>query len=386
MPLYEYVGITATGTKMGTIDANSKSLAKKLLLKNGIKATKIHRYSSYSEKAFWKFLSLIGILLQQNIPLVEALKIGARQPQKKHAMIFEKILLSLEDGNQFHDSIENIFPAIDKNKLMLLRIGVERAGLKKVIASLLEQKRLEDDFSLNVQKALSYPIFVLLFAFIALIVVFDTVLPEFESLIDSSNASTLQNIIMKASGKGYSSFVRMLWYFISVILGLWLVSFSDKIKVRFFVFCNILPIIKNYLSAKSSREFLSSMSLSLSLKSDLMEAVRIASMSVLNPVHSRSLFEIREKLKSGYSFSSALSETRLFTDIDIATMELAEQSNNLPATITEICRQAERARLHRLSLISQIIAPLSILVLGLIIFLVAYVVITPMVAIQNSIG
>lgn len=131
MPLFEYAGGSVNGRQAGTIEAKSKSIAKELLLKKGINPTDLRKCSVHSEKTFWRFLSFLQILLEQNIPLAEALKLGSKQPNKKLSLIFQKTLSNLEDGYQFHEIIGNIFPGIDKNKIILLRIGVERAGLKK---------------------------------------------------------------------------------------------------------------------------------------------------------------------------------------------------------------------------------------------------------------
>lgn len=233
---------------------------------------------------------------------------------------------------------------------------------------------------------MAYPIFVLFFAVTALIVIFDTVLPEFKSLIDLSKASMLQNIIMKASGKGYSSVVSFVWMIAGFVAIVRFLMFSDAVKFKFFQFCDKTPLVNRYLRAKSGQDFLSSLSLSLALHTELMEAVRMAAVSVNNPVHSKLLLQLREKIKLGYSLSGVLSETKLFKELDIAIIKLAEQTQNLAGAMASICDQTNLARIKKLTVLSQVIGPFAILILGLIIFLVAYVVITPMMALQNSIG
>ena len=71
--------------------------------------------------------------------------------------------------------------------------------------------------------------------------------------------------------------------------------------------------------------------------------------------------------------------------MDLATIKLAEQSNSLAETTSTLSAQLQRDRLTRISLVSQFVGPLAILVLGLVIFLVAYVIITPIISLQEAI-
>ena len=92
-----------------------------------------------------------------------------------------------------------------------------------------------------------------------------------------------------------------------------------------------------------------------------------------------------DKLSEGVLFSDALYEAGLFSGMDLATIKLAEQSNSLAETTSTLSAQLQRDRLTRISLVSQFVGPLAILVLGLVIFLVAYVIITPIISLQEAI-
>ena len=107
---------------------------------------------------------------------------------------------------------------------------------------------------------------------------------------------------------------------------------------------------------------------------------------VTNPHHKTILTHIKSALLEGQTFRTALSQSGLFDDMQLAQIEIAERSNRLPQVVMDLDRSLVAERAHRMSLVSQVIGPISIIVLGIIIFLVAFVVVTPMMSLQNSIG
>ena len=135
----------------------------------------------------------------------------------------------------------------------------------------------------------------------------------------------------------------------------------------------------------TKRNFSEALALALGLKCSLSDGVKLASFSIKNPLHRDSVQRIPDKLSEGVLFSDALYEAGLFSGMDLATIKLAEQSNSLAETTSTLSAQLQRDRLTRISLVSQFAGPLAILVLGLVIFLVAYVIITPIISLQEAI-
>jgi type II secretory pathway component PulF len=72
--------------------------------------------------------------------------------------------------------------------------------------------------------------------------------------------------------------------------------------------------------------------------------------------------------------------------MQIAKIEVGEKSKTLPKILNSIVVDLIEKRRQRFDLFSQLVGPFAIILLGIIIFLVAYVVVTPMMALQNTIG
>ena len=211
MPDFHYRGLSISGSVSGFIEASSKKSAESLLKAKGIKVLNLKVERPYDVKTFWLFLSLIKSLLDQKISLVDALEISLNQSNLKIKKIASRTLSQLSEGQTLNVIFESIFKGLDQKTLSLLKIGSEQSGLAHAAGILLEEQKLKIDMKREFNRAIAYPAFVLLFAVAALIVVFDTVLPEFSQFIDHQNQTLMQKIILSGAGKGYSTFLSVLW-------------------------------------------------------------------------------------------------------------------------------------------------------------------------------
>ena len=385
MPLFEYTGLSIEGRVSGNIIAGTARDAREELQKKGVKVKELRKRKVLNENIFWKCISLLKILMAQNVSLVDALKIAREQRDRKLSYAFGQMLIGLQNGLQFHEVLTDLFPSVSVNTIAMLRIGAEKNGLSLAIKSVVQQKENKDALNSEIRKAIAYPTFVMFFALLTLVVVFDTVLPEFANLVDTQNLNWLQNVIISGAGKGYSSLLVGFWILIGLLFIYWALSKSKFFNLKFYYLLNFVPGLRALQISSSRRSFLNAFSLALGLKCSLSDSVRLASVSIKNPLHLERVQKIPAQLTEGVLFSDALSEAGLVSGMDLATIKLAEQSNSLAETTLALSAKLQRERLTRITLVSQFAGPVAILVLGLVIFLVAYVIITPIISLQEAI-
>ena len=385
MPLFEYTGLSIEGRVSGNIIAGTARDAREELQKKGVKVKELRKRKVLNENIFWKCISLLKVLMAQNVSLVDALKIAREQRDRKLSYAFGQMLIGLQNGLQFHEVLTDLFPSVSVNTIAMLRIGAEKNGLSLAIKSIVQQKENKDALNSEIRKAIAYPTFVMFFALLTLVVVFDTVLPEFANLVDTQNLNWLQNVIISGAGKGYSSLLVGFWILIGLLFIYWALSKSKFFNLKFYYLLNFVPGLRALQISSSRRSFLNAFSLALGLKCSLSDSVRLASVSIKNPLHLERVQKIPAQLREGVLFSDALSEAGLVSGMDLATIKLAEQSNSLAETTLALSAKLQRERLTRISLVSQFAGPVAILVLGLVIFLVAYVIITPIISLQEAI-
>jgi len=386
MPDFAYKGHSIQGPVQGMITASTKAGAQKQLRAQGISPKSMTRTQRHTDAVFWIFIDTLCILLQQNIKLSEALEIMQSQQSPKVRDAAVRLLAKLGDGIPFPAALPQVFRSIPAQTLQLIDIGNRSAGLTQAVTLIKEERDTARKQKQDLTKAISYPAFVLLFSVIALIVIFDTVLPEFKQLLQGAELTPLQQVIMQGAGRGYSGFLAVFWSLIGVVGVGYALGLHGATQRRLAQLADVVPVLSAVLRGRSRGQFLHALALALQLKSDVSEACVMAAKYVTNPHHKTILSRIKSALLEGQTFRTALSHSGLFDDMQLAQIEIAERSNRLSQVVMDLDRTLMAERAHRISLVSQVIGPLAIIVLGIIIFLVAFVVVTPMMSLQNSIG
>ena len=386
MAKYYYTAQTPDGPVSGLLDATSKKLILKELSNKGYSITEIKRARKFGKKAFWNFIESLHALIDQNTTLSEALALLAAQNNRTIRKIADQLNGALSEGTDFLDALETVFYDLDLAIVSLLRVGYENAGLEKSLSQIIIAKSQKDELVRETQKAIAYPAFVLVISLFVLIIIFDNVLPEFRTMISEDSHSGLTALILSFSGKGYDTLLYIFWSTLGVLFFFAMLRSTKVTRLRFEKTLNFLPILGSFLRIKTKLSFLENISLALALKSDLKQALQFSVKAVSNRYHQVLLFRLEQEILEGTSFEVALRRTGLFDQMELLRIGLAEKSARLPATFETLYNSNVANRQKWVNLVIQLLGPFAIIVLGLIIFFVAFAVVTPMISLQQSVG
>ena len=386
MAKYYYTAQTPDGPVSGLLDATSKKLILKELLNKGYSVTGIRRARKFGKKAFWNFIETLHVLIDQNTTLSEALALLAAQNNRTIRKIADQLNGALSEGTDFLDALETVFYDLDLAIVSLLRVGYENAGLEKSLSQIIIAKSQKDELVRETQKAIAYPAFVLVISLFVLIIIFDNVLPEFRTMISEDSQSGLTALILSFSGRGYDTLLYIFWSTLGVLFFFAMLRSTKVTRLRFEKTLNFIPILGSFLRIKTKLSFLENISLALALKSDLKQALQFSVKAVSNRYHQVLLFRLEQEILEGTSFEVALTRTGLFDQMELLRIGLAEKSARLPATFETLYNSNVANRQKWVNLVIQLLGPFAIIVLGLIIFFVAFAVVTPMISLQQSVG
>ena len=386
MAKYYYTAQTPDGPVSGLLDATSKKLILKELSNKGYSVTEIKRARKFGKKAFWNFIETLHVLIDQNTTLSEALALLAAQNNRTIRKIADQLNGALSEGTDFLDALETVFYDLDLAIVSLLRVGYENAGLEKSLSQIIIAKSQKDELVRETQKAIAYPAFVLVISLFVLIIIFDNVLPEFRTMISEDSQSGLTALILSFSGRGYDTLLYIFWSTLGVLFFFAMLRSTKVTRLRLEKTLNFIPILGSFLRIKTKLSFLENISLALALKSDLKQALQFSVKAVSNRYHQVLLFRLEQEILEGTSFEVALTRTGLFDQMELLRIGLAEKSARLPATFETLYNSNVANRQKWVNLVIQLLGPFAIIVLGLIIFFVAFAVVTPMISLQQSVG
>ena len=386
MARYFYIGQSTEGSISGYIEANSKSAANKKLTAKGYLIDQVKYSKKFNKKTFWNFIESLHALINENTSLAEAVFLLEAQENRTISKIAKQINSGILEGDDFMKTLEDVFHGIDKSIISLLRIGYENAGLNISLSLIISAKSQKDEILRETQKAIAYPAFVLLISIFVLIIIFDSVLPEFNAIISADSQSKLTQFILSFAGRGYESLIYAFWSILGLIFFYTIVSTFKTGKFIIDKVLNFTPFIGKVLRVKSKLIFLENISLALSLKSDLKEALKFSIQSINNQYHKTLLISLEHEILEGTSFEKALKATGIFNPMELLRIGLAEKSAKLPNTFKSLFNDNIRNYQKWINLLVQLLGPIAIIILGLIIFFVAFEVVTPMMSLQQSVG
>jgi len=386
MTKYYYTAQTPDGPVSGLLDAKSKKLILKELSNKGYSVTELKRARKFGKKAFWNFIESLHALIDQNTTLSEALALLAAQNNQTIRNIADQLNSALSEGTDFLDALETVFYDLDLAIVSLLKVGYENAGLEKSLSQIIIAKSQKDELVRETQKAIAYPAFVLVISLFVLIIIFDNVLPEFRTMISEDSQSGLTVLILSFAGRGYDTLLSIFWSTLGILFFFAILRSTEATRLRLEKTLNFIPILGSFLRIKTKLSFLENISLALALKSDLKQALQFSVKAVSNRYHQVLLFRLEQEILEGTSFEVALTRTGLFGQMELLRIGLAEKSARLPATFETLYKSNIANRQKWLNLVIQLLGPFAIILLGLIIFFVAFAVVTPMISLQQSVG
>ena len=386
MKKYYYKAQSQVGPVSGVVEAISKKNARHRLLQQGELVTELKLMKRYSEKIFWNFIKVLYTLIDQDMALSEALNILASSKSGPISSISYLLNEELSEGVDFLVAVENLFSNVNTETISLLRVGYENADLGKSLSLIIAAKERKNAFLAELQKAITYPLFVFSVSIFVLIIIFDNVLPEFKTLIKEDTQSFLTNFILSFSGEGYATLLNLLWFSIVFLLLIVLLRSSDQSRFLLEKVLDTTPLLGQISRMRVKSIFLENISLALLLRSDLKMAIQFSVRATGNQYHRLALSKVKDEILEGSSVEEALKNTDLFNRMELLRIGLAEKSGTLPKTFENLLESNYQNQRKWLGLLTQLLGPVTIVLLGVIIFFVALTVVTPMMSLQQAVG
>jgi len=239
---------------------------------------------------------------------------------------------------------------------------------------------LEDISRKRVRAALRYPIFVICFAFIAIMVISIFVIPKFASLYSTFHATLpLPTRILM----GFSLFVRTYWWLIVgviVLAGIALTYSLRRPTMRLFVdrMQLKLPIIGGILERIVMANFSRNLAMLLETGVPLVESLTLVANVVNNAYAKEKILSMRVAIERGKNLSQAASTIQFFSPLILQMLAVGEETGNMDKMLTEVCNFYEQEVDYDIKNLTAKLEPILLIFVGCIVLLLALGVFLPM--------
>ncbi len=341
----------------------------------------------WGSKKLTVFTQKLYNLTKSNVELLAALRLlQQNNKDQTERLLLEDITQSIKSGMTLSQSFSRhprYFPLLYVN---IVRAGESSGQLKDSLSQLLNYLQRIEELRLKIRQALAYPIFMIIVGAATIFVMLSFILPRLVSMFEDFQAVLpLPTRILLAV-----SHIFQQYWFIAVIFlaaGFFILQKNYSLKgVLFSYLKSHLPLVKGLVYKQAVANFATSLSLLLKSGVNLLSALGIVAPVMDNPVYIAHLGQVRQDIKGGDSFSQASVKVKIFPEFFTQMIRVGEESGKLESVLADIADSFQQEIESDLKIISALIEPAIILVLGLIIGCMVLAVLLPIFNINTLVG
>lgn len=326
-------------------------------------------------------------LAKSNVTLLRALRLMQEEARDRgEKTLLEDIIGNIKEGMTFSQCLgryPQYFPLLYVN---IIRTGESTGQLKDSFAQLLNYLERLENLRMKVRQALAYPIFMICTGLGTVFVMLTFILPRLVTMFEDFQAALpLPTRVLL----GTSAVFRRYWWIALLLAFLFFIALGKRSGGRarlISYFKYRMPLVKRLVEKQGIADFSTSLSLLLRSGLNLLAALGIAGPVIGNPRYITRLEQARQAIKDGASFSQALEKFGIFPEFFLQMIKVGEEGGRLDTILEDIAASYEQEIESDLKIISALIEPAIILVLGVIIGGMVLAVLLPIFNINALVG
>ncbi|MDD2865230.1 MAG: type II secretion system F family protein [Methylococcales bacterium] len=364
----------------GIIFATDEKKVHAELRKQGINVTKVRKKNaSLFSKRIQKilpsdiaiFARQLATMLNAGVPVVQALDIVGRGNENVSMRdLLMSIKVDVESGDSLTQALRKHPAYFDELFCNLIEAG-ERAG---VLESLLEKiatyKEKSESMKKKIKKALTYPVSVVIIAFIVTAVLLIFVVPVFEDLFKSFGADlpAFTKLVI-----AMSKWMQAYWWIIAAIItgAVYAFKFFKKTSEPFNYFLDKQILRTSVVGVIITKSAIARFARTLATMSaagvPLVESLESAAGTCGNRVYKNAVLKIREEVAIGQRLQFAIQESGLFPHMVIQMIAIGEESGALDAMLSKVADFYEEEVDNLVDNLSSLMEPMIMMVLGVLV-------------------
>nr|WP_314262988.1 type II secretion system F family protein [uncultured Moellerella sp.] len=337
----------------------------KIRLKNiMIIDNKTTEYSAY-------FFHQISMLMKSGITLLKSLNIILSSCSMAYwKIIITEMIHDIEQGILFSHSLQKYSKIFDKITLNLVAIsektGDYSANFERIFQMLDSQQKIKK----KIIRSLRYPLTLVIFSLLALFLMLNYVLPQFELVYANFNSELplltqkvidISNLFKKNNATTLVTLTTLL------LAAYWLNKKNRKTKLVIHKILTSTPKIKILVQLKQLKLYFTTLSITLESELPLLECLQSAIGSVSNQYYKKESQIIYHNTILGYSLSQSLKQSSLFPDICFQFTHIGEESGKLAHFIHYLSHYYQEQYLQKIERLLKNLEPIIMLIMAILI-------------------
>ena len=364
----------------GVIPAKSELIARTELRRQGYRVTKIRKKSKPLFSARVKaitpgdiaiFSRQLATMLSAGVPLVQAFDIiGRGHENPSMQVMLLSIKADIEGGDTLAEALKKKPLYFDELFCNLVEAGEHAGVLETLLDKIATYKEKTESMKKKIKKALTYPIAVIVVAFIVTAVLLLFVVPVFEDMFKSFGADLPAFTRMVVN---MSEWLKEWWWIVLGIIILAVYGFG-YFKKRSRPFNHFLdksllkvPVVGLILNKSAIARFSRTLSTMSAAGVPLVDALQSVAGACGNIIYAEAVMRMREDVATGQRLQFAMSQAKLFPHMVQQMVAIGEESGSMDAMLAKVADFYEEEVDNLVDNLSSLMEPIIMVVLGILI-------------------
>lgn len=364
----------------GVIPAKNEIIARSELRRQGYRVTKIRKKSKPLFGARVRaikpgdiaiFSRQLATMLSAGIPLVQAFDIiGKGHENPSMQVMLLSIKADIEGGDTLAEALKKKPLYFDELFCNLVEAGEHAGVLETLLDKIATYKEKTESMKKKIKKALTYPIAVIVVAFIVTAILLLFVVPVFEDMFKSFGADLPAFTRMVVN---MSEWLKEWWWIVLgiIILAVYAFIYFKKRSRPFNHFLDKtllkVPVVGLILNKSAIARFARTLSTMSAAGVPLVDALQSVAGACGNIIYAEAVMRMREEVATGQRLQFAMSQARLFPHMVQQMVAIGEESGSMDAMLAKVADFYEEEVDNLVDNLSSLMEPIIMVILGILI-------------------
>ncbi len=405
MPLFKYIAKDGTKNIEGVVESVSREEAVEEISRMGYlpvrvtaktedsKKDKVSPKHIFASKVKSKDVTIfsrqLASFVKSGVPILRGLSIIAQQSDNPaFREVLESIHADIKEGAAFSVALKKYPKIFSPLYVAMIYSGESSGNLHEVLTRIADYRQKQEAIVTRVRSALAYPALMMVVGggtiFFMLTFVMPRLMRIFSRMEQELPAATQFLLSL-------STVLRQGWVFL--LIGLIAVVFrfkqGAKTRAQKVIISRIklrLPILGNFYYKSELGRFCRTLELLIKSSLPILSAIKTAVPILDNTLIQDELMKSYKDLEEGSSFGKSMAYSKMFPTFMTSLIIIGEESGRLDEALGEVASTYERDTDETIKILTSLLEPVLILVMGLIVGFIVVAMLLPIFEINMMAG
>jgi type IV pilus assembly protein PilC len=313
-----------------------------------------------------QFAWQLSAMVDAGIPLLRCMSVIIDETENlRLKRILMDVNQKLEAGSSFSRALEE--QGVFSNLFVsLVRAGEMTGQLNETLMQMAEYMENEDTLRRKVRNVLTYPVFLIGFSMMVMMILVLWMIPAFSRVYDKFKATipgpTL--LVMNISQTLRDNILILVLLCVGLGLGAWLLLRTERARYLRDLFLMKVPIMGPIFVRSALSRFSRTLGVLVGSGIPFLEALELTTLATDNRVLRRALNQASGAIQRGNPIALALDETGVFPRMIVSMIASGEETGSLPPMLMKSAGHYEQQVDRGVSNFMALLGPLLIIFLG----------------------